>query len=181
MSERRVAYRYALALVESAENTAELDSFRVDLLKLDETLRKSHDLRVFFLSPVVNKAKKKTVVQSLFDGKLSGKMLKFLLFLCDKKREGTLPYLISEFKTLYDSQMGIVRASVASAVELSEDQKKVLAEGLTARTKKQVIPEYTVNPAIRAGFIVQIGDTIIDGSVRHQLEMLTKNLNANVN
>ncbi len=181
MTETRVAYRYAKALIDSAADTTALETLRADLDKLAAELKQSHELRVFFHSPVIGRAKKTSLIHLLFDGKLSPAMMQFLVFLCVKRREGIFMNIADEFLQLYDEKLGNVRPSISSAVELSDGQKQKLTAQLSAQLKKKVFPVYSVNPALRGGLVVQIDDTIIDGSVAHQLEMLRSQLNARRN
>ena len=65
-----------------------------------------------------------------------------------------------------------VIAQVRSAVELSDDQKSRLAAALAASTGKQVEVVVEVDPSVLGGIVTQIGDTVIDGSVRQRLSQL---------
>ena len=181
MTETRVAYRYARALIDSAVDHSALETLRADLERLTEELNQSRELRVFFRSPVIGREKKITLLRTLFEKKLSPAMMQFLVFLCEKRRESLIKYLVAEFMALYDERMGNVRPAITTAVELNGTQKQRLVEQLTLRLKKKIFPVYAVNPALRGGIVVQIGDTIIDGSVAHQLNMLREQLQAHRN
>jgi F-type H+-transporting ATPase subunit delta len=63
-------------------------------------------------------------------------------------------------------------AEVRSAVPLTQDQVTRLAEALGKATGKQVEIKVILDPTIKGGVIAQIGDTVIDGSVRRRLEQL---------
>ncbi len=63
-------------------------------------------------------------------------------------------------------------AEVRSAVELTDDQKTRLAASLKAATGKDVDIVVVVDPSVLGGIVTQIGDTVIDGSVRHRLAQL---------
>ena len=63
-------------------------------------------------------------------------------------------------------------AEVRSAIPLTDDQKSRLADALGQATGKQVEVKVIVDPSIKGGLVAQVGDTVIDGSVRRRLEQL---------
>ena len=63
-------------------------------------------------------------------------------------------------------------AEVRSAVDLDDDQRDRLATALKAATGKDVEVKVVVDPAVLGGVVATIGDTVIDGSVRHRLDQL---------
>jgi F-type H+-transporting ATPase subunit delta len=63
-------------------------------------------------------------------------------------------------------------AEVRSAIDLSEDQRRRLADALGAATGKQVEVRVIVDPSVIGGIVAQVGDTVIDGSVRSRLDQL---------
>jgi F-type H+-transporting ATPase subunit delta len=69
-------------------------------------------------------------------------------------------------------QAGKEVAEVRSAVELTADQQDRLAKALNAATGKQVTIKVIVDPSVLGGIVAQVGDTVIDGSVRSRLEQL---------
>ena len=63
-------------------------------------------------------------------------------------------------------------AEVRSAVPLTDDQRDRLAAALGQATGKQVEVKVIVDPTVLGGIVTQVGDTVIDGSVRHRLDQL---------
>jgi F-type H+-transporting ATPase subunit delta len=98
----------------------------------------------------------------------------FLLLLADRARLAYLPAIIQEFRDLADGRLGRVRAKVTSAVPLSPDEAKGIAERLAQGRKAQVIVETAVDPALLGGVVAQVGSLVYDGSVRSQLEELRR-------
>ena len=98
--------------------------------------------------------------------------MKFIDLVVAKQREKHLPEIIEQFSLLRDEKMGIVSIDVTSAVEFTPSQEKDLGRELERYTKKKVRVRITVDRAIRAGLVVRIGDTVLDASMRRQLELL---------
>jgi F-type H+-transporting ATPase subunit delta len=69
-------------------------------------------------------------------------------------------------------------AQVTTAVPIDERQKAVIASRLARRLGKTVTLETKIDPAILGGVVAQVGDNVIDGSVRGRLERLRRTLTA---
>ena len=63
-----------------------------------------------------------------------------------------------------------------SAIPLTDDQRQRLAEALSKATGKRVSVKVVVDPGVLGGIVAQVGDTVIDGTVRHRLEVLKESL-----
>ncbi len=61
---------------------------------------------------------------------------------------------------------------MTSAIEFTPSQRKDLADELERYTRKKVRVRIAVDKAIKGGLVVRIGDTVLDASVRRQLEIL---------
>jgi F-type H+-transporting ATPase subunit delta len=84
--------------------------------------------------------------------------------------------MLSEFAGLAEERTGTVSARVRSAVPLDQAQADRLRQRLGAFTGRQVRLEIEVDPAVGSGAVVQVGDTIIDGTVATRLERLRRRL-----
>jgi F-type H+-transporting ATPase subunit delta len=172
MKNARVARRYARALMAAAEDAKALERTAADLKSLGKLLHGSRELRLFLAQPVVSEKTKWSVLQALFGRSLGPMTMEFLLLLLKKKRERELPEIVEQFEELRDEQLGIVNVSVVSAVELSDSQEAEMIRQLKQQTRKNVRVRFTLDKAVRGGFLVRIGDTVMDASLRHQLELL---------
>ena len=63
-------------------------------------------------------------------------------------------------------------AEVRSAIALTDDQKSRLADALGEATGKQVEVRVIIDPSVMGGVVAQVGDTVIDGSVRRRLDQM---------
>lgn len=176
MKDYKTARRYAKALLEMATHQKLLDRVHEDLTMIESLLGQSTDLKKVLMNPVIKKPAKKSLLKSVFDGKVSTVTMEFLLTLCEKNREMILPEICHEFGELRNEAMGLLPAEVASVVELSSDQVRSIEQKLKTLTGKTPLLTLRKDPALIAGIRIQIGDTVIDGSVRHQLERLHDHL-----
>jgi len=176
MSETRAAYRYALSLLEVAEEFKALDAVGADVDHLGSVLRSSPEFRRFVRSPIIRAEKKRAVMGELFQGKMSDVTYKFLLLLVAKNRAAILPEIVAEFKRLRDERLGIMEVTVRSAVALGAGQEKDLIAHLERVTKKHVRMNASVDASLIGGLALRYGDTVWDGSVRRQLASLRQRL-----
>ena len=172
----RVARRYAEALLDSAGDHQCIDAVSRNLLHLRNVIRSSHDFAVFLRSPVVRREKKEMVLKELFASRIDELTLSFLFLLTSKGREETLPQVIEEFFLLRDMREGIVRVDVRSAQELSTTHVRRLEERFMDYTKSKVRLSRSLDETLIGGVVSRIGDTVFDGSVRRQLEMIRERL-----
>jgi len=84
--------------------------------------------------------------------------------------------IASQYRSLFDGHQGIEHAEVTTAIPLDEREKEILSRRVGEIMGKKVTLDLHVDPSITGGFIVRIGDTLIDGSIRQNLESLGKNL-----
>ena len=63
-----------------------------------------------------------------------------------------------------------------TAIELTEDQRQRLAEALGRSTGKNIDVKVIVDPSVLGGIVTQIGDVVIDGSVRYRIAQLKEQI-----
>ncbi len=172
MSHMRVARRYALALIETAKEQKNLEKVAKDIDGIRDLLEQSREMRLFFVSPIIQVEKKRSVVQELFSKNTQPLTLEFLLLLVDKRREDVLPEIIKQFMTLHDEQLGIVNVNIKTVVPFTGEQEKLLLKKLETISMKKVRATFSIDKAIQGGFIARADDTVFDGSIRRQFELL---------
>jgi F-type H+-transporting ATPase subunit delta len=100
----------------------------------------------------------------------------FLRMLLEKGRLGALPEIVDEFRTLADTQSGVLRAAVTSATPLDTAETERLRAILGARFGKTVVLTSAVDPGLIGGLVVRIGSLSFDGSIRSQLAAIHRQL-----
>jgi len=179
MIESRAAHRYALALIEIAEEQKKVSEVSNDLVFIEKLLDGSPDLVLFFKSPVVNTLKKKNAFTELFGKRVSELTMKFILLLTSKDREALLPDIIRQFYRLRDERMGILNVVARTVIDLTKEQEEHLVGRIQDLTKKKVHLTHERDASLIGGFTVQYDDTVLDASVKHQFEVLRERFAAN--
>jgi F-type H+-transporting ATPase subunit delta len=99
-------------------------------------------------------------------------MLDFLQLLAQKGRESVLSEIIEEYFKLNDERLGIVNVRLSAAVELTKEQNDSLVKYFESATQKKIQIHAELDKNLIGGFTARVGDTVFDGSVRRQLELL---------
>ena len=119
---------------------------------------------------------KKQVIRAVLEEKVPSRLLRFLLIVIDKRRARLLPAIADEFDLLVDEHFGRLRVDVALAQEPDEKLKTDLKERLSKLLKKDVLPRYRIDPRLIGGVVVRVEGKIMDGSIRHRLQLLRRSL-----
>ncbi len=169
---RRVAARYAIALMDLGAELNLLDQIAEDLRDIQQTVHGSRELELLLLSPIVNPNQKLKILIEIFGKRCSEMTMKFIALLVRKGRSEYLIATAQEFLQMLDVKHGVIHAHIESAVKLSEEEERQLIAKLERMTGKQIRSEFTLDPKLRGGFVARMGDEMVDASLKHQLDLL---------
>jgi F-type H+-transporting ATPase subunit delta len=180
MTSSAIVDRYASALadiVTSPNSTVSPHDALQQLRAFDDTSRESYELRTALESPAVSHARKRAVIARFVPVLgFSQTVRNFLFVLSDKRRLSALHEIVDSFDVQLDERLGFIRADVSAAAELTQSQLDVLTRKLAAISGKQVRMRFKVDPSLIGGVVARMGATVYDGSVRGQLDTLSKRL-----
>ncbi len=174
MVSSKVSNRYALSLLSIALEKNMLDTVYNDVELLIDTFNESDELQRFVDSPVVRPEVKISILDEIFSRKIDKETINFIHFIIEKRREEILYSVAKRFVELRNEHLGIVELLVRTAFEFNDDQKEILKKRFEKILNKKAIMNYKVDNNLIGGFITQVGDTVYDASMRHQLELLKK-------
>lgn len=172
MREPTIARNYAETLLALATRAEDLDGWGAMLREVVRAVRESPRVRLFLESPRVSPAEKKALLDRAFQDRFPRLFARFLEAVVGHRRQGLLPQIAEEYDNLVDAAENRVHAEVTVARAPDDATRAALEEGLSRVLKKRVVPHFTVRPEIMGGAIVRVGDTLMDGSVRHRLRVL---------
>ena|SRR5690625_717300 len=176
MHSTKVAKRYATALLEIAKERNELEEILEDVSLIQNTTNDSKELVTFLKSPIIKFDDKTAVLEELFFDDFREATRLFVRLLSRKDRINLLSDIADAFIAQYKEQAGIISIEAYVAQELSEEQRQSLHRALEEKTQKKVDLNVTLDESLKGGIAVRIGDTVIDGTVRHQLAELEESL-----
>ena len=176
MSEFVISTRYANALMESSMEKNSFEQTMQDIELVYNTLNKSKELRNILNNPIISSEKKASILDEIFNGKVSDDVKTFIDLIVNKGRENILFEICNRFLQLSDEKLNRIKVEITSAIELNNEQKDNITKKLEEITQKQVIASYNLDNSILGGFKARFNDTVVDASVQHQLELLKKKL-----
>lgn len=174
MPRSNVARRYAQGIFQLAQADRNLNAWRSELTQL-EGLLQDDVLRAAFANPAVSTPRRMELARKLAP-ELRPETQNLLRLLIEHRRTSEMPAVRHEFERMADEAAGIVNVSLTTAIELGDADKRRYEGALAERLGKKVRMEYRHDPGLVAGATVQIGDRLIDGSVRTQLDRLRQQL-----
>ncbi|HEY7068652.1 MAG TPA: ATP synthase F1 subunit delta [Acidimicrobiales bacterium] len=172
--DRTLAYAEALFNVARAEGT--LADVEDELFRFSQTLQGSDDLREALTDPAIPVARRQQIVEDLLGGKASQTTVALVSLVVGTGRARELPAIIRELVEMSAAEARKAVAEVRTAVPLTQDQRDRLAKALGEATGRDVALKVIIDPSVLGGVIAQVGDTVIDGTVRTRLERLRKAL-----
>ena len=177
MSKLRIASRYAKSLLDLAKENGKLDRIKDDLSLFSQAVE-NRDLFLMIKSPIIKGNKKSSVFKAIFDGKIDTLTSAFFDIVIRKGREDLLPEIATSFVDQYNDLHGITTAHLTTATEIDDTLMATIKSKLSllgaSSDKVNLIKK--IDPSIIGGFILQVGDKLIDASVKTKLAKLKKEL-----
>lgn len=164
-----VAQAYAGALLEVAVEKGEADLYRDQLAAISATVEQDEQIQIFLESPKIRRSDKKAALEKALSGQVSEIVLNLLRILIDRGRQELIDDISQAYQDRMDAMAGRVNATITSASKLSSAIRKALVGAITKKLDKEVVSTEQVDPDLLAGLTVQIGDLVVDGSLRTQL------------
>ena len=100
----------------------------------------------------------------------------FIAVLIRNDRIAGFDEVVDEFRREINRRLGISEAKVMSARRLDEQERRALQQQIAGLTGGQVEAQFSEDPSLIGGAIVQVGSTVYDGSVRGRLERMREQL-----
>jgi F-type H+-transporting ATPase subunit delta len=170
-----IARVYADALFGVAKKVGKLDVIREQLGQFADALKGSRDLQLFFFSPYFSSAEKGDGLKKAIDG-AEPELVNFLELLIEKHRMPVLFRIRSQFDSLWDKENKRLGVTVTSAVELDPEVARRIGSEIEEQTGETVELESRVDPDILGGLVVQVGNMVLDTSIRNRLDKLRKSV-----
>jgi len=172
-----VSRRYARALFSIGVDRGSFEQLGRELDAVADLWTGSAELRQALENPVFKGTEKRAVLQSLLPRVApTADVQRFVLLLLERRRLPAVPAIARAYREMADLHTGRVRAHVTSAQPLGPADLERVRQSIERRTGKKVILEAAVDPALIGGLVARVGDLVLDGSVRTQLNTLREKL-----
>jgi F-type H+-transporting ATPase subunit delta len=172
-----IARRYAKALILIGKEDGQAETYREELDKIIALFDKEQMFEQAVCNPLYNADSRKYVLQAVLEKlEMSIVIKSFLMLMFDKGRVTFLRDVGSYYNKLADELKGIVRANLTSATALSTESFDQIRNSLSKMTGKEVLLEAEQDPSLIGGVVTRIGDLVLDGSIKTQLQNMRESL-----
>ena len=167
------ARRYAEALLQIATSEKAEEEFAASFERLRQAL--SGEILRALRNPGVPLRARQAAIQAATAGE--PKAIRSLLgLLLERERVALFPQIAVAYSDLVERRAGIVKGKITTATELSTREREDLVERLERSSGKKIRATFAVDESLIGGAKVQIGDRLIDSSLKAQLAELEREL-----
>ena len=168
-----IATVYARSLFEVATEQDKLDLVREQVGEFADAVSENRELQIFLFSPYFSTEEKKDGLdRALTD--VDPVVENFFKLLIEKHRMPVIFRIRAEYDQLWEEENKLLPVEITSAVELPEETIKQLGDQISEQTGRTVELSSSVNPDILGGIVVQVGNSVLDASIRNRLEQLRR-------
>jgi F-type H+-transporting ATPase subunit delta len=176
----RLAARYAKSILDLAVERGQLDTVYNDMLLLRDICRVSPELVNVLRSPIIKTDKKRHILEAITTGKISPLTTAFNTLLMNKEREAYLPEIATAFIEQYKVHQGIQTVKLTTAVPISQEVKQAILDKVKTDRHVPLIELNTeVKEELIGGFVLEIGDELIDASIAFDLNKIRQQFENN--
>ncbi len=173
-ADRVEAYAAALFTVALAEGS--LETVEEELFRVARTFEGNDELRQTLTDEAIPVERRQGIVEDLIAERAHPTTTALVSFIVGAGRGRDLPAIVDKLVEMAAEQRAQAVAEVRSAIPLDDDVRQRLTDALSQATGKKLSLKVVVDPSILGGIVAQVGDIVIDGSVRHRLEQLKGSL-----
>ncbi len=166
---------YAEALFDVAKDKGKLDAVRGELAQFADAVDGNRELQVFFFSPYFSSAEKVAGLKRAVS-EIDSELLNFLELLIEKQRMPEIFRIRRQLDELWKHENRRIDVTVTSAVTLEPSVVEKVGEEIERQTGQKVELSSRVDAEILGGIVLQVGNKVLDASIRSRLEKLRKSV-----
>jgi ATP synthase F1 delta subunit len=164
---------YAEALFEAGKDKGNLDAIQAQLAQFADAVDGNRELQVFLFSPYLSSADKREGLRRAISD-AEPELMNFLELLVEKHRMPDMFRIRRELDELWKKENRRLDVTVTSAVDLDPAVVSRIGQEVERQTGEEVELSSRVDDGILGGIVLQVGNMILDASIRSRLEKLRK-------
>ncbi len=168
-----IAEVYSRSLFEVASEQGDLDRIHDELGEFADTLSEDRDLQVFFFSPYFSSQEKKEGIAKLIED-ADENFIRFLELLAERHRMPAIFRIRRGFDEMWREENKLLEVHVKSAVKLDPELVEGIGKKIEEQTGRRIELSSEVDPDVLGGLVLQVGNMVLDASIRNRLEQLRK-------
>jgi F-type H+-transporting ATPase subunit delta len=176
MQNPRLAGRYAKSLIDLAVEKNALEQVYNDMLLLQNIFRNNREFVTIMRSPVILPDKKEDIFRAVAQGgRISQFTTLFFQLLIRKSREASFPEIVNAFIEQYKLKKNIQTVKLTTAKPVSEEVKQEIVRKVQSQSpNKQIDLKTEVREDLIGGFVLEMGDSLVDASISYDLKAIKK-------
>jgi F-type H+-transporting ATPase subunit delta len=167
---------YATALLQDIEDRELFGDIEDELFRFMRIVAGSDELVAALTTREIDVRARRSLVVDLLQGRASSATIRLAAYATQIGRPRDYEFLLSHLVDRVAAETNRRLAIVRTAVALDEPRRAHLAGALSQVAGRAVDIRVTVDPTVLGGFVATIGDTVVDGSTRHRLDLLKARL-----
>lgn len=181
MQNPRLASRYAKSLIDISSEQNVLEKVLDDMRLIEQICHQNHDLVLMLKSPIVKGDKKGAILSSILQDKVQVVTLAFIQLMISKGREAYLPEIATTFIAQYKELKKIHIAYLTTASPIGDELKQLIAAKVSAALPDGTLElNHKVDKELIGGFTLEMGDKLIDASIKYDLAAIRKQFTKNL-
>jgi F-type H+-transporting ATPase subunit delta len=170
-----IARPYAVAAFRLAKEKKVLAAWS-DMLSFISAVVADDRLQAYIGDPKIKSSDLEQMMLSICENKLDASGENLVRLLVENGRLPIVPDIVAAFEELKAADDGVLEAEITAATALTDVETSVLVKKLEAKFGKKIEASVKVDPEIIGGIKILVGDTVIDASVKGQLQQLAYTL-----
>ncbi len=163
---------YAQALLETLSSPEQAHEVAAELEELGRLWYEIGGAAEMLAGPMLRGDQRTALVKKIFSGRV-GEPVEALIMVLDRRRRIELIRMIGRsLRRLLNRREDKVEVTLTTAVPLDGSQEEAIAKDLQAMLQAQPLLRTQVDPGIIGGMVLQVGDKVMDASLRKQLDKL---------
>jgi F-type H+-transporting ATPase subunit delta len=181
MPNPRLASRYAKSLIGLAIEKGQLENVFADMQWLQAVCKSNRDFVNVLRSPIIKADVKKKIIEAVTNSaNVNPLTLGFNNLLTAKGRESNLPEIVNAFITQYKEYKNIHTIKLTTAAPVNDAVKAAIVEQVKKSAGYQNVEvEESVDESLIGGFVLQVGDKLVDASIAYDLKAIAKQFENN--
>lgn len=167
-----IGNRYAKALIELAKEQGKVEEVNQDMKFFEAVSLENPEFQKIMANPIIRHEKKFGILKKIFKNRVNDVTFSIFHVLTRKNREQLILPIAQEFQKLYDDLNGIQKVQISTPVALTDSQRKEFSKVVSEAISKKVELSEIVDETLIGGYVLSVGDTQIDTSVKNKLNEL---------
>ena len=173
--QNEVASRYGLALYQLAKEKNQISSYQEEVKGLISVFKENADFIVVLSSSFLSVEDRIKILEDSLKG-ISSDIVSLLKVVIENHRTQMIPDVLESFNSYGNKHNGVVEGDLYSSMRLDESRIKQIEEKIAKVENRKVELKNVIDPTLLGGVKIVIHDRIYDGSLKHHLENMKKDL-----